>query len=107
MTADDHCPHCNASMQGNEIPAEHREHKPDHDQQVERYGRCYCLPWGDKTHFSRIIGHEVSGVYDGVLYWSCPDCGMAWARWGDGGRFGAQSAEWVARHNAATEKGGE
>jgi len=79
MTADT-CPHCAVSLQGDPIPAEHRVHKPDHDAQVTRYGRCYCLPYGDKTHFSRIISHEIRGVYDGVLFWSCPDCRMAWVR---------------------------
>ena len=29
---------------------------------------------------SRVIGNEIWGVYDGVLYWSCPDCGYAWVR---------------------------
>lgn len=28
-----------------------------------------------------IIGHEVRGVYDGVLYWSCALCKLAWNRW--------------------------
>jgi hypothetical protein len=32
------------------------------------------------THYSRMIGHEVPGVYDGVLYWACPDCGARWHR---------------------------
>lgn len=104
MTAYDRCPFCDASMQGAPIPAEHREHKPDHDEQVERYGRCYCLPWGDETHFSRVIGHEVSAVYDGILYWSCPDCDRAWPRWVDGGRLTDEAAEHVHRHNRAVEK---
>lgn len=29
---------------------------------------------------SRVIGVEIQGVYDGVLYWQCPDCGFAWGR---------------------------
>ena len=31
----------------------------------------------------RWLGHEIRGVYDGVLYWSCLDCGHAWNRWTD------------------------
>ncbi len=35
---------------------------------------------------SRIVGHEISGVYDGVLFWSCA-CGHAWSRdWSGYGR---------------------
>lgn len=96
----DRCPHCEASLQGDPIPAEHREHKPDHAEQVDLYGRCYCLPWGDSTHFSRLMGHQVSGVYDGVLFWSCPDCGKAWSRWTDGGRLTDEGARCVAEWNA-------
>jgi hypothetical protein len=29
----------------------------------------------------RVCGHEIRGVYDGVLYWSCFDCGELWNRW--------------------------
>ena len=32
------------------------------------------------THYSRMIGVEVPWVYDGVLYWKCPDCDIAWPR---------------------------
>ena len=32
------------------------------------------------------IGHEVQGVYDGVLFWSCQKCGTAWERDGFTGR---------------------
>lgn len=94
------CAHCGSDGKGEPIPAEHLEHKPDHDEQVEKYGRCYCLPYGEKTHFSRFIGHEIWGVYDGILFWACPDCGLAWARFvlGEEGRdelaiIGAQYAQ--------------
>lgn len=30
--------------------------------------------------YSRKIGMEYRGVYDGVLHWSCPICGWAWHR---------------------------
>ena len=35
------------------------------------------------THFSRMIGVAVIGVYDGVLFWVCPDCDVAWQRFDD------------------------
>jgi predicted RNA-binding Zn-ribbon protein involved in translation (DUF1610 family) len=31
--------------------------------------------------FSRVIGVEIQGMYDGVSYWKCPDCGKTWNRW--------------------------
>jgi len=27
-----------------------------------------------------IVGHERRGVCDGVLFWSCADCGFTWPR---------------------------
>lgn len=50
------CPVCKSNWVGSRIP--------------ERYRPFY----GHKTNFSRLIGIEVLGVYDGVLYWQCPDC---------------------------------
>lgn len=86
-------------MIGAEIPARYLEHQPDHDAQVEKYGKCYCRPWGDKTHYSRVIGHEVPEIYDGVLFWSCPDCGKAWPRdFGNTNRTEV-SSDYVERFN--------
>lgn len=57
------CPHCGADLRGDEIAEEHREY------------------YGGATHFLRTIGVVVPGVYDGGLYWRCPDCGGLWNRW--------------------------
>ena len=107
MSADMICPKCAASMQGDPVPAEYHIHHDDCDEQkarnLERWGwvdTCHCLPYGDTTHFSRVMGHEVRGVYDGVLFWSCPDCGHAWPRWTDGGRLTVASAKAAAEWNA-------
>ena len=36
---------------------------------------------GVSREYSRAIGVEVPGTYDGILYWQCPDCGHRWHRW--------------------------
>jgi hypothetical protein len=81
----DICPACNANLQGDEIPGEYFVHGDTHDDQVNRYGQCYCLPYGDRPpedrFFSRKIGVEIPGAYDGILYWNCPDCAANWHRW--------------------------
>lgn len=64
------CPHCGADLRGKEIPAEYQ--KP---------------MYGGQTHYSRIIGVQVRGVYDGVLFWKCPDCAHGWHRWPEGHRL--------------------
>lgn len=56
------CPFCGADMQGDEIPVQWRH------------------MYGGESHYSRLHAHEVSGVHDGVLFWSCPDCLKAWPR---------------------------
>lgn len=41
--------------------------------------------WRDEENgppFKREIGIEVRGLYDGVAYWKCPDCGKATSRRG-------------------------
>lgn len=66
----DICPHCNANLQGSPIP------------QASIDAGYY----GDDTHFSNVIGIEIRGVYDGVLFWGCPRCGGRWHRWEEGTR---------------------
>jgi hypothetical protein len=60
----DTCPHCGVGLEGELIPAEAQA--------------LYSA-----TNYRREIMCEVRGVYDGGLYWLCPDCGGTWHRWGD------------------------
>ncbi len=102
----DACTNCEASFIGDPIPT--YPHVEDCEEQKDRseargWGRkCFCLPYGDSTHFRREIGHEVPGVYDGILFWSCPDCGFAWPRWTDGGRLTDESTRYSTLANEAT-----
>ncbi len=60
------CPHCGTDQRGRALTDE----------------ECASGWWGkDTTHFWRTIGVEVRGVYDGVLFYRCPDCGGSWHRW--------------------------
>ena len=45
---------------------------------VSKASEILCAECGAKDE--RIIGHVVRGVYDGVLVWSCADCGHVWPR---------------------------
>lgn len=105
------CPHCGTSLIGDPIPDKYlhhnipgepfyKEREPtceeskarDQKRQEEwnaKYPhwaspvqpRCFCLPYGEATNWRREIGHEIQGVYDGILYYTCPDCEKAWNRW--------------------------
>lgn len=53
----------------------------------------------------RWIGHEVEGVYDGTLYWSCGACGIAWSRdWTGFGRRAEIAQRYVDVHNYARKQ---
>lgn len=53
---------------------------------------------------SRIIGVEIRGVYDGTLYWLCPDCDIAFHRWPDGHPFHVRAQRFIDQHNLTTLK---
>jgi len=71
------CPLCGADLKGAPIPQEYID-------------KGY---YGEKTHYSRSIMVEIRGVYDGGLYFVCPDCGGKYHRWPEG--------DW--RHDKAKE----
>lgn len=58
-----YCPVCKADWRGPEIP--------------EKYRHCYASSDG---YFSRLIGVEIRGKYDGVDHWKCPDCSSTFKR---------------------------
>lgn len=64
-------------------PALHTVDPKHHAESMERYGRCFCLPYGDKPeserYFSRLIGN-VDPDRDRIVEWLCPDCGVRWPR---------------------------
>jgi rubredoxin len=76
------CPHCGVSLDGELIPGEYyvTVGKPDAPQR-----------------FIREIGVEVRGVYDGILYWQCPDCGGNWPRFAEGHPRHAIALELIAK----------
>lgn len=53
---------------------------------VESLEKGYYGKWDGKEErfFSNCIGVEIRGVYDGVLFWRCPVCGVDWHRWNTG-----------------------
>ena len=93
------CPSCGSNGNGEPIDPKHFVHdleSQEHEDSIARslrwfpmdLPRCHCLPYGDRPEderfFSRFVGHEVSEVYDGVLFWSCPDCAHLFPRFEKG-----------------------
>ena len=73
------CPHCGAELTGAEIP--------ESDRRVS----------GNQDHFSRKILVEVPEIYDGGLYWECPDCAGRWHRWPEGHHLRKVAEQYVQR----------
>lgn len=77
------CPLCNADLRGDPIPQEYID-------------KGY---YGKSRWYSRMIGVEIRGVYDGVLYYACPDCGGAWQRW-TASDMRRRAQPYIDQHNA-------
>lgn len=53
------CPLCGVSLLGEPIPEEYREYYAG-------------------THYKREIGVEIPQFYDGIYFYTCPDCRHEW-----------------------------
>jgi hypothetical protein len=71
------CPYCGVSLQGEPICKEHMKF------------------YGGATHYERAVLVEISEVYDGGLYWACPDCGGTWHRFPVGHPLRADAERFV------------
>lgn len=74
------CPKCGSSWDAGDIFETLRrqdwcKNKSD-DELRELVKTSYAPPY----RFSRLIGVEIRGYYDGVAKWRCPDCGAEWDR---------------------------
>lgn len=74
-----HCPHCNADWDGGAIFDSLRQQthfRLLNDAELrDLISDCYGNAAG---RWSRLIGVEVQGRYDGVSFWQCPDCQKMW-----------------------------
>jgi hypothetical protein len=77
------CPHCGASMLGDPISPKALA--------SGMYGPIG--PNEPPRFYRRYIGVEIRGLYDGVCYWLCPDCGGTWDRFPEGHRLHGKRCE--------------
>lgn len=78
MLKDDKCDGCGADLTGEAIPEDslHFYNSGPNGEvlaTIEDY-RAFKIE-NPTTHFSRVVGVEYQGEYDGVAEWVCPDCG--------------------------------
>lgn len=78
LTGDeDRCPSCEESWIGDPIPTNILHHYNSAESMAEGKPR--------NTHWRKVIGVEVFGVYDGIHHWMCPKCKTQFARKGVSG----------------------
>ena len=89
MSRFDNCPHCGSSQFDSVIPNRNRCQWFCEDEWDKRSVNCKENHHYGKSSefFYRTISVEVRGVYDGCLYYQCPDCDGTWHReWGIHGK---------------------
>jgi hypothetical protein len=82
------CPKCGCSWNAGDVletfktmRSEGREwYKDKTDAELIKIAGNYGWTPESPKNFSRLIGIEERGVYDGVCKWRCPDCNAEWNR---------------------------
>lgn len=85
MNEHGYCPHCQADLDGGDIPEDMRHHYSG-------------------TKWGRATGIEVRGAYDGILIWRCPDCNKHWPRFPKGGRLHAMALDIIKSWNEVSNE---
>lgn len=75
------CPECGANWDNGDIfDVLQKKHLNEPIEKVKEWASHYGWSEDNKVHFSKVIGLEIPGKYDGVSYWKCPECQMLWDR---------------------------
>jgi hypothetical protein len=87
----DTCPHCQSHMRDKPILSHktpsgtiYPKEAVDAAGDVITESGVHVYRDGRALFGSRIIGVTIRGLYDGVLFWQCPDCEGRWHRWSKG-----------------------
>jgi hypothetical protein len=93
MSSNETCPINGCDLRGEEI-------KP------ESLAKGYYGPWDgvEKRYYSKMVGVQIRGVYDGVCYWFCPECGERWHRFAEGDSYRRRVEACWAREEEEVER---
>lgn len=53
----------------------------------------------ERREYSHLLGIEISAIYDGILYWQCPNCNHRTNRWPEGHFLHDRAEHWIAQAN--------
>jgi len=80
------CPKCKCNWDSGVIFDEMKKFYPGRtDEEIGRMSDNYA--GGRNGHFSKLVGIEDPYVYDGTLYWQCPECKVKIQRFDNGSRL--------------------
>jgi hypothetical protein len=79
------CPVCGKSWNGGLIADAFKEARAKgdaywRDKTDEEIDKTVKESYGEPYSWSRLIGVQVWGGYDGISFWQCPDCKTEWDR---------------------------
>lgn len=64
--------------------------------------QCRCRI--EDADFDRVVGIEITGIYDGVLFWRCYACGRSFQRWPEDHGLHAKAQSFIDAWNWADER---
>jgi rubredoxin len=92
------CPNCDSNWDNGAIFDHFRENNRYEDITDDEVREMVKKYYGDeKAHFSKLIGIEDPTIYDGCLYWQCPDCNVKIPRWSEKSPLFGKAVEAGAR----------
>ena len=57
-----------------------QDRKDIHDYLLKNFNVDVKGKYSPPYRWSRVLGVEIQGMYDGISYWQCPDCKTTWSR---------------------------
>jgi hypothetical protein len=86
------CPKCGADWNAGDVLETFKQKRTDGDdfwknktdEEIEKIAGHYGWTPEKPVSFSRLIGVEIRGRYDGVSHWQCPDCKVEFPRFKKG-----------------------
>lgn len=75
------CLKCKKSWDAGEIWKAWRKMEYYKDKTDDELKAMQKESYSEPYRFSKLLGVEIRGLYDGVSFWQCPFCNTTWDRW--------------------------
>lgn len=65
---------------------------------VPEFNLCPHCAYQLRPNMSNAHMYEIRGLYDGFVFWQCPDCSGMWHRWEKGNPYRERVDRWLEKH---------